>query len=112
QARQDADCRHRDGLLQHRSLLHTWPALSLVPGNRQPHGCASLTRFSFTGVMSGAVSPSTVSLVTCHVMWSLSVFVTRLVAVTFLPAAGLAVTLSVHGLPSLFQPASPNPPPE
>src|SRR5262245_19001335 len=77
---------------------------------RRTQGFASLPRFIFTGLRSGNDSPSAVSLVTCHVRWSLSVFVTTLVAVTFLPVAALAVTLIVHLLPSLVQTPSPNPP--
>src|SRR5262249_22284519 len=83
----------------------------VLQGHRA-HGWGGWTRFIFTGLASGIDSPSTVSLVICHVMWSSSVFVTMLVADAFLPSAVLAVVLRVHLLPSFVQAASPNPPRE
>src|SRR5262249_14448938 len=120
QQRQRRRGRQHHDLVQHRivSLIHcVFDSLDRQGSPASPEAGTrpsydSLTRFILTGLGSGTDLPSTVNLVICQVMLSLSVLVTTLVAVTFWPAAVRAVVLTDHLSPSFDQTASPKPPPE
>ena len=71
-----------------------------------------LTRFSLRGGGTGIGWPSTVTSLSCQVMWSASARVRVFVAETFLPSAVRAATLLTHLPSALVHAASPVPPPE